>query len=162
MPIFLYNIRAKRLAESFGKMAKVIAKNKEAHFNYELLDIYEAGLQLAGWEVKSIRAGKVQLKNSFVSFIKGEAFISNMHVNQYMHVPGDETRPRKLLLHKSELKKLREGVKVKGYSIVPTTLKFSSKGYIKVDVALGRGKSKIDKRETIKKRDTERKLKSYY
>ena len=143
-------------------MAKVIVKNKEAHFNYELLDIYEAGIELLGWEVKSIRASRVQLKNSFVTFVKGEAFVSNMHIDQYMNVPADETRPRKLLLHKSQLKKLKEGVKVKGYSIVPTTLKWSSKGFVKLDIALGKGKSKIDKRETIKKRDIDRSLKNYY
>ena len=143
-------------------MAKVIAKNKSAHFNYELLDKYEAGIELKGWEVKSIRAGKVQIKNAFVSYSKGEFFISNMYINQYMQVPGDETRPRKLLLHKRQIKKLKESVRVKGIAIVPVTLKWSSKGYVKVDIAVGRGKSKIDKRETIKKRDVERKIKKFY
>lgn len=142
-------------------MAKVIAKNKEAYFNYELLDIYEAGIELLGWEVKSIRAGKVQLKNAFVSFKQGEAFISNMHINQYMLVPGDETRPRKLLLKKSELKKLREAIKAKGLAVVPTTLKWSSGGWVKVDIALARGKSKVDKRETIKERDIQREIKKF-
>lgn len=143
-------------------MAKVIVKNKEAHFNYELLDTYEAGIELLGWEVKSIRAGHVQLRNAFVTFNKGEAFVNNMHISQYMLVPGDETRERKLLLHASEIKKLQEGVKQKGYTVVPTTLKWSDKGFVKLDVALARGKNLVDKRETIKKRDMERMSKKFY
>lgn len=143
-------------------MAKVISKNKEAFFNYEMLDTFEAGIQLKGWEVKSIREGKVNLKGAFCSFKGDELFVSNMHINLYMNVPGDETAPRKLLLHKSQLRKLKEGVKVKGHSIVATTLKWSSKGYVKLDVSLGRGKSKIDKRQTIKERDAERQVKKFY
>lgn len=142
-------------------MAKIIAKNKEARYQYELLKKYEAGLQLFGWEVKSIRAGKVQLKNAFISFRQGEAYLSNMHVALYMSVSGDETRPRKLLLHKAELKKLKDSVKPKGNAIVPIALKWSSRNHIKVDIALARGKSKIDKRETIKKRDQERLVKKF-
>ena len=143
-------------------MAKIIVKNRQARYNYELLDTFEAGIQLAGWEVKSIRAGRVQLKNAFVSFMDGEAYLSNMHVNLYMDNPGDETRPRKLLLHKSQIKKLREGVKVKGMAVVPTVLKWSKSGYVKVDVSLAKGKSVVDKRETIKKRDVERNIKKFY
>lgn len=143
-------------------MAKVISKNKDAFFNYEMLDTFEAGLQLKGWEVKSIRDGKVNLKGAFCSFKGNELYISNMHINTYMNVPGDETAPRKLLLHKAQLRKIKEGVKVKGHSIVATTLKWTSKGLVKVDIAIGKGKSKTDKRETIKKRDSERISKKYY
>ncbi len=143
-------------------MSKVIAKNKLAFFNYELLNRYEAGIVLKGWEVKSIRAGHAILKGAFVSFVKDEAYISNMHIAQYMNVAGDETQPRKLLLHKKQLSKLKEQVKTKGLAVVPTALKISSKGLIKVDVALGRGKSKIDKRQTIKERDIKRELKKSY
>ena len=143
-------------------MAKVISKNKDSFFNYEIMDIVEAGIQLSGWEVKSIRAGRVNLKGAFCTFIKNELYISNMNISQYMNIPGDETRPRKLLLHKSQIKKLKEGSSVKGFSIVPITLKWSSKGFVKVDIALGKGKSKIDKRQTIKKRDQERINKQYY
>lgn len=143
-------------------MAKVISKNKDGFFNYEMLDTFEAGIQLKGWEVKSIRAGKVNLKGAFCSFKGNELFISNMHVNLYMNVPGDETSPRKLLLHKSQLRKLKEGAKVKGYTIVPTVLKWSSKGLVKVDVSLGKGKSQIDKRQTIKERDAKRQVKKFY
>ncbi|NQZ65731.1 MAG: SsrA-binding protein [Mycoplasmatales bacterium] len=143
-------------------MAKVISKNKDAFFNYAMLDNYEAGIELKGWEVKSIRAGNVNLRGSFCSFKGNELFLSNMHVNLYMNVSGDETAPRKLLLHKSQLKKLREGVKVKGRTIVAKTLKWSNKGLVKVDIALATGKTKIDKRRTIKERDLERINKKYY
>ena len=143
-------------------MAKVISKNKDAFFNYEILDKFEAGIQLKGWEVKSIRAGKVNLKGAFCSFKGQELYLSNMHINLYMSVPGDETSPRKLLLHKTQLRKMKEASKVKGHSIVATTLKWNSKGLVKVDIAIGKGKSKTDKRQTIKKRDDERMSKKYY
>lgn len=143
-------------------MAKLISKNKDAFFNYEMLDIFEAGIQLKGWEVKSIRAGRVNLKGAFCSFKDKELFVSNMHVNTYMNIPGDETAPRKLLLHKSQLKKIKEGARIKGNAIVATRLKWSSNGYVKIDIAVGRGKTKMDKREIIKKRDSERSLKSFY
>lgn len=137
-------------------MAKVISKNKDAFFNFELLENFEAGIQLKGWEVKSIRAGKVNLKGSFCNFTKNELFISNMHVSLYMAVPGDETAPRKLLLHKKELEKIRNALKTKGMAVVAKTLKWSNKGLVKVDIAIARGKTKYDKRVTIKKRDEER------
>ncbi len=143
-------------------MAKVIAKNKDAHYSYELLDIIEAGIQLTGGEVKSIRNGKVQIKGAFVNFEKGEAYLQGMHISQYMSVQSDELRSRKLLLHRHQLKKMREGVQQKGMSIVATTLKWSKQGFVKVDIALGKGKSKVDKRETIKQRDISRKIKKEY
>ena len=143
-------------------MAKVISKNKDAFFGFEIIDIFESGIQLSGWEIKSIREGKVNLKGAFCSFKGNELFISNMHVNVYMNVPGDETRPRKLLLHKSQLKKLKQWVRTKGNSIVATTLKWSKSGYVKVDVAMAKGKNKADKRQTIKKRDMERDLHTKY
>ena len=145
-----------------GTMAKIISKNKESYFNYEIIDKYEAGIELKGWEVKSIRANNVNLKASFCSFKGNELFVSNIHINLYMSTPGDETAPRKLLLHKAQLKKLKESVKVKGYTVVPLVLKWSSKGYVKIDIALGKGKSKVDKRQTIKRRDEERRIKRYY
>ncbi len=143
-------------------MAKVIAKNKYAHYSYELSERIESGIELMGWEVKSIRAGKVSIRGAFVSFINGEAFLMGMNVSQYMSVPGDELRSRKLLLHKHQLKKLKIGVKTKGMSIVATTLKWTNNGLVKVDIALGKGKSIVDKRETIKERDISRKIKKQY
>ncbi len=143
-------------------MAKVIAKNKDAHYSYELADRIEAGLELKGWEVKSIRQGNVSLRGAFVNFKDGEAYLMGMSVSQYMAVPGDELRNRKLLLHKHQLKKLQTGISQKGMSIVAVTLKWSNRGLVKVDIALAKGKSKIDKRETIKQRDISRKIKKQY
>lgn len=142
-------------------MAKVIAKNKDAFFNYELEEFFEAGVSLKGWEVKSIRAARVTLNGAFCYFKDNELYVSNMHISKYMNVPGDETAPRKLLLHKRQLQKIREYTQQKGQSVVATTLKWSDKGYVKLDVALGKGKTKYDKREVIKKRDNERMLKNY-
>ena len=139
-------------------MAKVISKNKDAFFNFEIMDTFEAGIELKGWEVKSIRAGKVNLKGAFCSFKGNELYVSNMHISLYMNVPGDETAPRKLLLHKSQLKKMKEAVKVKGNSIVAKTLKWSAKGLVKLDVAIARGRNRQDKREVIKKRHFERRI----
>ena len=141
---------------------KIISKNKDAFFNYVLLDKFEAGIQLQGWEIKSIRAGRANLKGAFCSFKGDELFVSNLHISQYMNVIGDETRPRKLLLHKSQLKKLREASRTKGMTVVATTLKWSSKGLVKINIALGKGKNEIDKRQTIKKRHLERERKNKY
>ena len=143
-------------------MAKVISKNKDAFFNFEIMDTFEAGIQLKGWEVKSIRAGKVNLKGAFCSFRGNEIFVSNMHISLYMNIFGDETAPRKLLLHKAQIKKIKEAVKVKGNSIVAKTLKWSSKGLLKIDIAIAKGRNKVDKREVIKKRDFERNQKKFY
>ncbi len=143
-------------------MAKLIAKNKDAYFNFELEEFFESGVQLKGWEVKSIRASRVTLNNAFCAFKNNELYVSGMHISQYMNLPGDETQPRKLLLHEKELNKIREYTRVKGQAVVAASLKWSSKGLVKLDIALGKGKTKYDKREVIKKRDTERMLKSGY
>ncbi|WKX02511.1 SsrA-binding protein SmpB [Candidatus Mycoplasma mahonii] len=143
-------------------MAKVISKNKDAFFNFQILSTFEAGIELNGWEVKSIRDGNVVLRGSFCSFVKDELFVSNMNVSNYMSIPGNRTRPRKLLLHKRELRRLKETVKVKGNSIVAITLKWSRKGKIKLDIGIGKGKNRADKREVIKKRDFERQRRNKY
>ena len=142
-------------------MAKVISKNKDAFFNYEILDKFEAGMELHGWEVKSIRAGNVVMKGAFCSFRGDELLVSNINISNYMSVPGDRTRPRKLLLHKSQLNRIKEKVKVKGNSVVAMTLKWSNKGLVKIDIGIGKGKNRADKRETIKKRDFERQSRKY-
>ncbi|MCP4336332.1 MAG: SsrA-binding protein SmpB [Mycoplasma sp.] len=143
-------------------MHKIIAKNKLAHYSYELKDRIEAGIELLGWEVKSIRAGKVQIKGAFVNFKNKEAYLQGMHIDLFMNVNGDEMRSKKLLLHKNQLKKLKIGVQQKGMSLIAVSLKLSNKGFVKVDIALAKGKTKIDKRETIKQRDISRKIKKEY
>ena len=128
---------------------KDIAVNKKAYHDYFIEDKYEAGLSLVGTEIKSIRKGKVQLKDSYVSFIKGEDFIKGMHIavykegNRFNH---DETRDRKLLLHKSEIIKLINKTKLGGYTVIPLRL-YLNNGKAKLEIALAKGKNLYDKRE---------------
>lgn len=141
-------------------MRKVISYNRKASHEYFLEDRFEVGLVLQGTEIKAIRKGSVQLKDSFISFINNEAFIKGMHIppyefgNRFNH---DETRPRKLLLHKEEIKKLQGKVKLKGYTIVPVSL-YLEKGLAKMEIALARGKNLHDKRESEKARDAKREI----
>lgn len=140
----------------------IYANNKKASFDYFLEKDYEAGVELKGTEVKSIKLGKVSIKESFVRIIKNEVFIMGMHISNYTFgniYNVDERRVRKLLLNKKEIKQLREKTKIKGYTIVPT-LVYSNKHLIKIKINLARGKKNYDKRESIKKRDIERNLRT--
>ena len=136
--------------------------NREARFNYFILEEIEAGIALVGTEIKSIRNGKVQLKDSYVIIKNGEAFLINSYIglyeegNQFNH---DERRTRKLLLHKSEIKKLEVKIKQEGLTLVPLKMYFV-KGNAKVLVGVCRGKKNYDKRQTIKERDLKRENKS--
>lgn len=136
----------------------ILANNKKAYFDYFVEDTIEAGIELVGSEVKSAKAGKVSIKEAFVRIINGEVFIMGMSIVpwQYgsMYNP-EEKRVRKLLLNKKEIKKFHEKVTQKGYTIVPLNVHLS-KGYVKVDIALGRGKKTYDKRESIAKKDQKR------
>ncbi len=138
-------------------------KNKKAKFNYFLEDEYEAGLVLTGTEIKSIRAGKASITESFVRIKNNEAYIVNVFIAKYEEgniFNHDETRERKLLLHKKEIKKLKKRVEEERISIVP--LKIYLKGsYAKVLIAVGKGKKLYDKKETIKQRDLEREARYY-
>ncbi len=139
---------------------KVIAQNRKAAHDYFLEDRYEAGLVLTGTEIKSIRQGRVNLKDSYVSFSGNEAFIKEMHISAYDHgnrFNHDETRIRKLLLHRAEIRKLYQKVKVKGYAIVPTRL-YLKDGRAKLEIALAKGKALYDKREADKQRDAQREI----
>lgn len=136
-------------------------KNKKAYFNYFIEKEIEAGLVLVGTEIKSLRKGSVDLKDSYVRIKNNEAFIINMFIDKYEEgniFNHDPSRERKLLLHKKEIKKLSEYVKVDGYTLVP--LKIYLKGsYAKIMIGICKGKKLYDKRESIKKRDLERDLK---
>ncbi|WP_331774232.1 SsrA-binding protein SmpB [Sulfurospirillum sp. 1612] len=150
-------------------MGETIARNKKAYHDYEILEKYEAGIELKGSEVKAIRLGRVNLKDSFVKIIKGEAFLFGMHVSHMssvnMHFAPDERRDRKLLLHKRELQKLEAKVKKDGLSIVALSIYFNSKNFAKLQIALVKGKALHDKREALKekdaKRETARAMKDY-
>ena len=131
---------------------KEVSVNKKAFHDYEILDKYEAGLSLLGTEIKSIRKGKVQLKESYVSFSKGEAYIKGMNIAQYDHgnrCNHDETRDRRLLLHKYEITKLYTKTKLQGLTVIPLRL-YLKDGRAKLEIALCRGKTLYDKREDDK------------
>lgn len=139
---------------------KQIAKNKVVNYDYQIDWQLTAGVSLLGWEVKSIRAGNVNLKSSFCYFKDGELFVSNIHVGQYMNVPGDLTRSRKLLLTKAELRKLFSLKEKERISIIPQIIGWQN-GKIKIVLGIGKGKTKHDKRQTIKERDQKRKIDSF-
>ena len=146
---------------------KIIDNNKKAYFDYFIEDTYEAGIVLVGCEVKSIRLGQVNLKDSFCVVKGDEVFIMNMHIKPYekgSFSNVDSKRSRKLLLHKREIDKLRGAVAQKSYTIVPTKLYFRQ-GLVKVEIALAKGKELHDKRKSIAdkeaKREIQRTLKNY-
>ncbi len=136
-----------------------IATNKSAWHEYFLEEKYEAGISLQGWEVKSLREGRINLKESYVFIKNGEAFISGAHISPLQsastHVDPNPTRVRKLLLHKRELNVLIGAVERKGYTLLPISM-YWQRGKAKLEVALGKGKKQHDKRETEKKRDWNR------
>lgn len=138
-------------------------KNKKAYFDYIILKEIEAGIELVGTEIKSVRKGSVDLKDSFVTIKNNEAFLLNVYIAKYdegNRFNHEERRTRKLLLHKEEIKRLKEEKETEGISIVP--LKMYIKGnYAKVLIAIAKGKKLYDKRETIKKRDLEREQRLY-
>ncbi|MGB3949341.1 MAG: SsrA-binding protein SmpB [Bacteroidia bacterium] len=136
-------------------------KNKRASFEFAFIDKYIAGIQLTGTEIKSVREGKVNINDGFCVFINEELYIRNMHIAHYFNGTYnnvEEKRDRKLLLTKHELNKLGGKLKDKGLTIVPLRMFISDKGYAKLEIALAKGKNTVDKREDIKKRDTEREL----
>ncbi|HEV3413854.1 MAG TPA: SsrA-binding protein SmpB [Puia sp.] len=139
-------------------------KNRSAYHDYFIEDKYDAGMVLAGTEVKSIRDGKVNFVDSFCVFFQGELWVRNMHIAEYRFGTTNNhlaVHDRKLLLHKRELRKLESKLKEKGYTLVPLRIFFNEKGYAKLEIGLGKGKKNYDKRETIKQRDTEKEIKRH-
>jgi SsrA-binding protein len=133
--------------------------NRKARYDYEILDTFEAGIVLRGPEVKSIRAGKATLQDSFARVEDGEIFLYQMHVSPYAYTHHEDlspTRTRKLLLHRQEIKRLAGRVQEKGLTLVPLELFFNKKGIAKVSLALAKGKKGPDRRHAIKTRDLER------
>ena len=137
-------------------------KNRKARFEYEILDTYTAGIVLVGTEIKAIREGQASIAESFCEFNeKGELFVINMTVQEYSHATHFNHNPkseRKLLLNKTELKKLFKNVKTSGLTIIPLVLFTNDKGLAKITIALCRGKREFDKRDNIKDRDNKRDL----
>lgn len=139
--------------------SNTIALNKKARYDFHIDERIEAGMVLEGWEVKSLRQGRVQLKESYVLLKDGEAFVIGMHISPYenasTHVTPNPTRTRKLLLNHRELTKLFAATERKGYTVVPTAL-YWKKSRVKMEIGMAKGKKQHDKRETEKKRDWSR------
>jgi len=138
---------------------KIIADNRQARFQYEILETYEAGIQLVGTEVKSIRAGKVNLKDGFALIRNGEALLMNVHISPH-HTTSqifnhDPRRTRKLLLRRDEIRKLVGKVEQQGLTLVPLKM-YLKRGWVKVDIGLARGKKLHDKRDDMRKRQDQR------
>ena len=141
-------------------MEKLIAKNPVAYHNYTINDKFEAGIVLTGTEIKSIRAGRVNLKDSYVNIKNGEAYIYGMHISPYEHgniFNKDPLRTRKLLLNKREINKLVGYINQKGCSLIPIQLYFKN-NFVKLELGIGKGKKLYDKREDIAKKDAQRKI----
>jgi len=139
---------------------KTVARNRKATHEYHIIDTYEAGIVLVGPEVKSIRAGKVSLTEAFARIDGSEAFLHDMHISPYGPASlwnVEPTRPRKLLLNRREIRKLIGATQQEGFTLVPLEL-YLKDGYVKVALALGRGKKRFDKREDLKKRDADREI----
>ena len=139
---------------------KLVAKNPNAYHNYNIEDNIEAGIVLYGTEIKSIRNGKVNLKDSYANIKNGEVYIYNMHISPYEHgniFNKDPLRNRKLLLNKREINKLIGLINQKGYTLVPISIYFKA-NFVKVELGVGKGKKLYDKRQNIAKKDAERKI----
>lgn len=142
---------------------KIVATNKKAFHNYEIVESFEAGICLLGSEVKSIREGRISLKDSYAEVRNGEVFLLQAHIspyepaNRFNHEP---LRERKLLLHRQEIKRLIGKIREKGYTLVPTKVLFNDKGKIKLEIALAKGKRAYQKKQAIKERDLDREMRA--
>jgi SsrA-binding protein len=146
--------------QSSGDGRKIVATNRKARHDYFLEDAYEAGIVLAGSEIKSIRAGRVNLRDGYVSAQNGELWLVNVHIADYKQsgpYGHDPLRPRKLLLHKKEIARILTRIQEKGYTLIPT-LMYLKRGKAKVEIALARGKRQYDKRQTLAERDSRRQI----
>lgn len=143
------------------KELKILAKNKKARHDYFIEETYETGLVLKGTEVKSIRMGRINLKEGYAELHDGEVFLMGVHVSPYEKgniFNTDPLRPKKLLLNKKEIRKLIGYTTQKGYTLVPLKIYLTEKGLVKLELGVGRGKKLYDKRETIAKKDAERRM----
>lgn len=145
--------------KSSRKSSNQIADNRKASHDYQLQEHFEAGLVLEGWEVKSLRAGRAQLRDSYVRLIRGEAWLVGAHISPLSsastHVEPDSTRSRKLLLNERELNKIRGAINKQGLTVVPLNMHWQ-RGRVKLDIAIAKGKKLHDKRDSEKKRDWQR------
>jgi SsrA-binding protein len=148
------------ISMALKKSNNTLAQNRKARFDYHIIETYEAGIELKGTEVKSIRAGKVNLKEGYASIDDGEAFLKQVHISPYEHgniYNVDPLRKRKLLLHKYEIRKLIGLIKEQGYSLVPLSM-YLKRGKVKVSIGLVKGKKLYDKRQDLAKKDANRRI----
>lgn len=141
-----------------GQAIKIIAKNKKAHFNYTIEESVECGLVLQGTEIKSVREGRISFPDAFAEVIKNEVWLKNVHIAEYVYSSifnHDPDRPKKLLLHKDEIKRLSRKVEEKGYTLIPLEF-YLKNGRIKIRLGICKGKKQFDKRADIKERDIKR------
>jgi SsrA-binding protein len=142
-------------------MSKPISTNRKAYRDYEVLESLECGVELKGPEVKSLRAGKINLDDSFARFEEQEIFLYNAHISHYTeasYLNVDPDRPRKLLLHKNQITRIIGKLAQKGLTLIPLKIYFNDRGFVKLELALCRGKKLYDKRESIKRRETDREM----
>ena len=147
------------MADKTGANRQIVANNKRARFEYSIGETMEAGLQLTGTEVKSLRSGKANIAESYVSPEDGEIFLINANIPEYLQanrMNHEPRRKRKLLLHKRQIGRLAAGVQREGMTIVPLRLYFNDRGVAKLEIALARGKKAYDKRQTLAERDANR------
>ena len=149
------------MAQKKNRTTNVMIKNKRATFDYEFIDTYTAGIVLTGTEIKSIRAGKASLVDTYCYFSNGELWVKNMYVALYMEGSYNnhiERRERKLLLNRKELRNLEADTKAPGFTIVPEKLYINEKGLAKLDIALAKGKHEYDKRQSMKEKEDRREM----
>jgi len=142
-------------------ISKLVCTNKKAYHDYEIVETFEAGLVLEGTEVKSLREGRANLKDSFARVEDGEVYLYNAHISEYKfgtHYNHKPDRKRKLLLKRAEINRLAGKVAQRGFTIIPLRIYFNERGWAKVEIALARGKRKYEKKEVIKQRDIEREV----
>ncbi|QCX34879.1 SsrA-binding protein SmpB [Caloramator sp. E03] len=147
-----------------GSERKNLAENRKARHDYFIEETYEAGIELFGTEVKSVKLGKANLKDSYAEIKNNEIFVYNMHISPYEKgniFNRDPLRPKKLLMHKNEIRRLSGYVSQKGYTLVPIAL-YQVRGLVKVELALAKGKKLYDKREDIAKRDAQREVEKHF
>jgi SsrA-binding protein len=144
---------------------KIVSTNKKAFHDYSIESTIEAGIVLTGPEVKSLRAGRANLKDGYASIEKDEVWMHNVHISPYSHatnVQTDPLRTRKLLLNRREIRKLTGKVKEKGFALIPTKIYFIPNGKVKIELALARGKKMYDKRADLKKKQSDREIEREY
>ncbi|MDP2927418.1 MAG: SsrA-binding protein SmpB [Candidatus Omnitrophota bacterium] len=142
-------------------MSNIIATNRKAHRDYEVLESLECGIELKGSEVKSLRAAKINLNDSFARFEGPEIFLYNAHISRYAqasYLNVDPDRHRKLLLHKKQIERINGKLTQKGLTLIPLKIYFNDRGFAKIELALCKGKKLYDKRESVKRRETDKQL----